>query len=73
MLWSLPSTRMLMKRLEPTTLIANIIIATDVASVDFFTCFIDFIADELSFYQCHPIACLSSSIADAWRELVNNI
>ena len=54
-----------MKRVETTRLIANIIIATDVASVDFFTCFIDFIAEEFLFFLFHPIARFSSSTTDA--------
>ena len=58
----------MMKRVEITTLVANIVIATDVASVDFFTCLIGFLAEEFSSFHLHPIAYFSSSIAGAWDD-----
>ena len=55
-----------MKRVETTTLIANIIIDTEVACVDFFlTYFLDFLAEEFSMFHLHLFACITSSIAGA--------
>ena len=61
-----PSSRILMKRVETTTLIANIIIDTEVACVDFFlTYFLDFLAEEFSMFHLHLFACIASPIAGA--------
>ena len=48
------------------TLIANIIIDTEVACVDFFHLFLlDFLAEEFSMFHLHLFACIASSIAGA--------
>ena len=53
-------------RVETTTLIANIIINTEVACVDFFfTYFLDFFAEEFSMFHLHLFAYIASSIAGA--------
>jgi len=62
-----PPSRILMKRVETTTLIANIIIDTEVACVDFFfhLFLLDFLAEEFSMFHLHLFACIASSIAGA--------